>query len=680
MANRTPLSRALVVCALAGAAFVSGLALPTSKQGRAPVTAVGATGQASAPVAATPDVATPPASSAPAAVRAAAPQAASVAAGGWTAQGGASLAGTTAGPSAGGRAAVVRSTGRTAPLAGVVVASAQPQALTTVWVRGDAANAGRQVVLEAADGTTGQRRASAPVTLQPWWQTAALTTSPVAGKVTLGLVAERTGLPAGSTVSLSGPVVAAGGPTQASTRGRVLLVNGQPFVMQGASYWPSAPGGTMWTDPWSDHVGQCATDAQLMRAAGVNTIRIPFLPETYDATKYRQCMDAFAGAGIRLMWLINEATAAQKGAPGPTFVDAYWPVVSQAVNAVKNHPATLGYAIGNEVNYTSKTGGGWYEQLDELARRTKELDPLHVTTTSVSGNQIFDDSYVGMSPTTAPHLDMWGLNTYAWLDGWARGWKYIYDRDPTRPVWFSEWGADRYRCVDPIDTPNGGQCRAGSGEDQRSQADWALRNWLEMKAHLSVADGRGIVGGLVFLWSDAWWMQIIAGGWGAPQTHDVYGQFSGWTKNHFPDGHFSVEWSGIAMIQTAQDTGPRVTTASYDALAWAWTGRPGPGISPVRVENVTSCRAVVRFSTSVPLIGRVDYGPSFLTLAGGVVVADQYVPDAAVQEPGPNGDHTITLTGLLPKTRYSVSARGIDGGGRTASAPTVSFATPAGGC
>ena len=575
-------------------------------------------------------------------------------------------------PFDGAQSLLVSSTGA-APVAASLVPApggGDRQALTLA-VRATPATGGRQVRAVLADVTGGRSATSAPATLQPWWQTVTVTVPTASPRVQVQIGGIGDGWKPGDAFAVDDVRLAAVTPTRAQARGRSLLVNDERYVMRGTVYMPSPIGYPGLTNDWTSDPAQCQADAQLMRVAGVNTIRAAVDPNTWSASSAPECMDAFYGAGVRIIWGLTVLAQADT----PAFVEATWTQLQRAIELTKDHPATLGYSIGNEVNYLQPNSGGWWPQLDELARRAKALDPAHVMTSTLSENQFVDPTYGGVRPGFVPHIDLWGLNAFAYRGSYAGSLHAARTRDATRPVWFSEFGADRYNCVEPT-PPYGFTCGPKSHEDVAAQAGWDANNWREIAAHLTTVDpAAGVVGGTAFMWSDAWWFAILFSGVGTPAERDTSGIWNGFTKDHFPDGHQSSDFFGINHATMPNATGPRVTTATYDALATLFSGRAPTPVAPPRV-TVKGCAAVVDFVTAAPLFGRLDYGPVSVVRANGAIAADSFYPTGWSQEAVPATGHHFSLGGLLPATTYEVHARGFDGAGRPGSPDGVRFATP----
>lgn len=547
---------------------------------------------------------------------------------------------------------------------------------------------------------SGARTPSAPIHLTPWWQTAGVTLAGASGAVELVVESED-----GAAFLIDAVDVGPGGPANVTTSGRQLLVDGAPFTIKGYFYAPTPPEGSIQVLAWNQNPAQCQSDAQLMRASGLSTLRIWYQEIAYDATSYRQCLDAFHAAGVKLMWLIQPPGGLQTHvgrhytvdgdrvdlpeAADPAYIEAYWAHLRTGVERLKDHPATLGWNIANEMSFTDRQSNGWFEQLDELAGRVKALDPVHVTTYSASANQFFGAAGP-INPSTAPNIDLWGVNHYGLAIGFHDTlWGRIKAQDPTRPVWFSEFGVDRYRCAPPITLTSCGVAQ-GSGEDPISQAAWNAAQWDDVAANLSADDPDGaVVGGTLFMWSDLWWFAAVPVFTGAalPAIHDiggagpenpVTGEPQPFARDHFPDGHVTVEWFGVAHTLPRAESGPRVTTLAYEVAADRFTGTPGPKVLDVTLTVTGPCSAEVTWRTDVPTYGRADFGRDDKVIVGDEVFAENFVADRHVQSHVPATEHSATLAGLDPASPHKVYVRGFDGLGRPGGSLGVAFTTPTG--
>lgn len=609
---------------------------------------------------------------------------------GWTPEGGASITQTTMSSfDSDGEATEVTSGG---PRSGVAieVSSGPGPHTAVVAVRGTPSTAGKIVRLWIEDAG-GDNAPSVPVHLTPWWQTLGVTATTVGGAFRVVLREQGGGRWApGDTYLVDALDVRAEGATVAETSGRQLLVDGEPYTMRGYYYAPTPPGGTLQALTWNTNPVQCQTDAQLMRAGGVNTLRIWYQEGTYDEESYRLCMDAFHAAGVKLMWLVQPPGGGQVQEQGDAYVEAYWTHLKAAVERLKDHPATLGYNIGNEMKRTEPASNGWFPQLDELARRAKTIDSLHVMTTSINHPQFF--GFAGpVTPETAPNIDLWGLNFYSGARGYHDGlWDQIKAQDPTRPAWFSEFGADRYHCAPPQELFS---CGAdGSGEDAPAKAGWDTTQWDGIAAHLANADDPdgAVIGGTAFMWSDLWWFALaLFTGTGTPATHDVggvpgtnpvNGEPNHFARNNFPDGHVTVEWFGANQTMPLDAEGPRVTTVAFDRMAERYTGVARPVVSAATAAANGPCSATVSWTTDQPTYGRVDYGPERRVVVGTDVYQENFVAEEAAQGDGLATEHAFTIDDLEPGQTYLAYVRGFDEFGRAGSSNALVLTTPVGVC
>src|SRR5262249_21190080 len=113
--------------------------------------------------------------------------------------------------------------------------------------------------------------------------------------------------------------------------GRRLILDGKTFQIRGVN-WNPVPKGKSHPDGL-DYAGFADQDIALMKAAGINAVR------TYERLENREVLDKLYAAGIYVF----------------STVYGWWQddpsVVTERVNAVKDHPAILAWVLGNEWNY-----------------------------------------------------------------------------------------------------------------------------------------------------------------------------------------------------------------------------------------------------------------------------------------------------------------------------------------
>jgi hypothetical protein len=217
-------------------------------------------------------------------------------------------------------------------------------------------------------------------------------------------------------------------------------------------------------------------------------------------------------------------------------------VVTERVDAVKDHPAILMWLLGNEWNYNGLYVDLPHEQalarLNDAALLVRAADPDHPIATIYG--ELPDVAVI----SAMPEIDLWGINSYRGLSfgDLFTSWAGRSDK----PMFISEYGADAYNAL--ID-----------GEDLDSQAEATAALTLEIAA-ASRAHGTGpCVGGTLFEWVDEWWKDQG----GDVNAQDVGGIAPGGGPH--PDATFNEEWWGIVDIE-------RNPRPAYHALADVFAG------------------------------------------------------------------------------------------------------------
>lgn len=266
-----------------------------------------------------------------------------------------------------------------------------------------------------------------------------------------------------------------------------------------------------------DYAGFVSGDAALFEAAGINTVR------TYEPLLDTSVLDKLFEKGIRVLNSVY-----------PYGGDAA-SVVTERVMAVKDHPAILGWVIGNEWNYN-----GLYvdlphaealARLNEVATLIRAADSSHPII-SVYGEVPPVDVIENM-----PNVDIWGINVYR---GKSFGDLFeVWASRSEKPLIVTEYGADAYNANLP-----------GYDPDSQAEAVEALTEELLARSVALTADGVTL-GGTVFEWADEWWKA------GNPDVQDTGGTAPG--GGPYPDQTFNEEWWGIVDID-------RNLRPAYDAL------------------------------------------------------------------------------------------------------------------
>lgn len=332
--------------------------------------------------------------------------------------------------------------------------------------------------------------------------------------------------PAGGTAGAG----AGGAPSGAriTISGRRLLVDGKPFHIRGVN-WNPVPKGR--THPEGlDYAGFADRDIALMKAAGINAVR------TYERLDDRTVLDKLHAAGIYVF----------------STVYGWWQddpsVVTERVNAVKDHPAILAWVIGNEWNYNKLYSEGSRTPALTLVETRDQLNRAAAAIRAADDTRPISTIYGeigGIAETiqAMPLIDLWGINTYRGIShgDLFTAWAAISDK----PMYLGEYGADAY------DSRNGGKV------DTASQALAVKQLTQEIIDNYTTESGGITLGGFVFEWADEWWKAP-----GSPDVQDTGGV--GVEGGPYPDSTFNEEFWGIVDI----DRDPR---PAYDELKALYT-------------------------------------------------------------------------------------------------------------
>ena len=189
-------------------------------------------------------------------------------------------------------------------------------------------------------------------------------------------------------------------------------------------------------------------------------------------------------------------------------------LLSQAASLM-NHPAVLGWGVGNEVEINDDVPEVW-QAIGSLASALKKLDPNHPT---VAVTAEMGSAHEQRLDTHCPDIDIWGINAYASVSSipariTARGWSrpYMVTEYAQRGPWQSpltSWGAPK--------------------EPTSEEKAQAYRNgWNDVMA----SDTDRCLGGYPFIWqaaanpADSWFPMFT---WDSRPTPAVQAMIETWT-------------------------------------------------------------------------------------------------------------------------------------------------------
>jgi len=322
-------------------------------------------------------------------------------------------------------------------------------------------------------------------------------------------------------------------------------VDGRPLSLKGVNWNPVPVGMEQGQGGGVDYRGFAEADSELMAAAGINAIR------TYEPIDDPEVLDILWRKRIHVVNTVYvEGDKDANSVVGP-------------VNKLKDHPATLMWAIGNEWNYNRLYTGMGFDaalaKVREVAKLIKSLDSSHPVAT-----------VYGMMPgptqiAALDIIDIWGITAYNGLtfgplfDQWSAV--------TQKPMFLAEFGADAWNS----------QVKAVDEGDQ-AKATQALMG--EIIAHIAQTGGV-CIGGFIFELADEWWKD----GAGSPSTHDTGGVAPG--IGPFPDHIFNEEYWGIVR----NDGTPREAFRTYAGIAVPEASTGIAAMSPAEITAGFRLRA-----------------------------------------------------------------------------------------
>ncbi|NLE91104.1 MAG: hypothetical protein GX598_00960 [Elusimicrobia bacterium] len=336
-----------------------------------------------------------------------------------------------------------------------------------------------------------------------------------------------------------------------------LLVCGRPYVVKGVCYNPVPIGQGSDYAWWQDTHKPWLTDGRMMKAMGVNTIRL-YEPAD-DAAEVKAVLnDLYKFYNIRVImgnWLGFWEY------PGPfygdrDFRDKVKEKVLEMVRTYKDEPGILFWLLGNENNYSfSGQINPWstdeidkepdpikqramrariyYTFVNELAQEIHKIDPYHPV---ALGN----GELVGLecAANYCPDVDLLGCIIYRGktFGNLFNSLKATFDK----PVVLTEFGADSYDSY-------------RNREDQDMQAFFLESQWRQIYQNLAGSrEGTGnCLGGVMFEWTDEWWKNNP----NSPATWTVQDTQPRWSNGSYyfdikakDSLNMNEEWFGIVAL------------------------------------------------------------------------------------------------------------------------------------
>ena len=216
-------------------------------------------------------------------------------------------------------------------------------------------------------------------------------------------------------VSTASPAVA--GPVKVEVvrtgTGYALLRGGEPYEIRGA--------------------GMSRDDIAVFASRGGNSIRNWTTRD--DVQNIRALLDSAQAHGVTVM-LCLPMQAERWGFDygDEAAVAAQLAAMREEVLKYRDHPALLGWIIGNELNHEA-SNLAVYNAVNDVARMIHELDPYHPATTTIAG---FDKRLVEEVQARAPELDFISFQAYGMLFAFP---ELLAEAGLDAPFMVTEWGA-----------------------------------------------------------------------------------------------------------------------------------------------------------------------------------------------------------------------------------------------
>ena len=306
---------------------------------------------------------------------------------------------------------------------------------------------------------------------------------------------------------------------------REIFLDGSAFEVRGMCYQPTPvgedvtagpPHGDYYTAAYSN---LWARDFANLRNMGANVIRGYGWTIGEDHSDFLDA--AYNGGDQSLYFLVNKWIDPATDWSNTSDVNALVAEWESIATELKNHPAVMGFLVGNEVNWQNGNGTNpdFWAAMNQIAGAVKAEAPDKLVSVAITDElgqvQTYDASMT--------HLDFWALQVYR---GHAFGNFFAdYEVRSTKPLVITEFGYDAY------DAANG----AEFADDAELPSDAMEYLWRELRYNRAVVSG-----GCVFEYADEWWK--VDGG--NPSVHDT----TGWPGGAFIDGEGNEEWWGVFRV------------------------------------------------------------------------------------------------------------------------------------
>ncbi|MFD1293320.1 glycoside hydrolase family 2 TIM barrel-domain containing protein [Lutibacter holmesii] len=244
--------------------------------------------------------------------------------------------------------------------------------------------------------------------------------------------------------------------------------------------------------------------------------------------------------------------------------------IKQEVLELKDHPALLIWAIGNELNLRATNPKVW-NAVNDISKMIHQVDPNHLTTTTLAG---ITQNEIDLIKERSSDLDLLCVQIYGKL-GELPGQIQEYGWEGAYIV--SEWGATGHWEVPKT------EWKAPIEENSTTKA----ANYLKRYKQGILADSLQCVGSYVFLWGQkqertpTWYGVFLEDGSSTESVDVMHYVWSGdWPKNRAPQVQsFTVNGKTAydnVMVQTGElmQASLKITDPEKDTIQYRWEVLP----------------------------------------------------------------------------------------------------------
>ena len=319
-----------------------------------------------------------------------------------------------------------------------------------------------------------------------------------------------------------------------------IFLNGEPFYVQGAG------------------VTEGSVDA--LAKHGGNSLR------TWSTDNGKEILDRAEELGLKVLmgvWVGLERHGFDYN--DEKAVKQQLERIRKNVMELKDHPALMAWGIGNELNMESQNPKVW-DEVNEISEMIHELDPYHITTTSLAGIEKKDVNFIA---SQAPDLDFISVQLYGAIEIFP---ELIEKSGYKGPLLVTEWGATGYWEVGK--TEWGAPIENNSSE----KADGYLRRYKN-----SILSQSQVMGSFVFLWGQkqertpTWFGMFMPDGNETESVDAMHYAWNGqWPENRTPRLHdFTLEVQRAAnriklIAEATFSAQVKVTDPDNDGLIYRW--------------------------------------------------------------------------------------------------------------